>query len=105
MNVESKDQTKDQTVIPEEALERIEEEKDSLARTLTNLMSAESSTLSNLRKNSELARDLTSQIVDTRRESEKQMLASDEAVSHALSTKNRSSLDDIKKLKNKNCKT
>lgn len=87
--------------VPEEALLRIEEEKDSLQRTLLSLTNSETETRGNLRRNSDLARDLTSQIVASRRDSEKQMLANDEAVSHALSSRNKSSLDDLKKIKDR----
>ena len=46
----------------------------------------------------ERARDLTSRIVATRRDEEKAMLASDEAVSHALEERNQSELKRLTKL-------
>ncbi len=99
MNAETQTPIEEVKEIPEEAQNRIEEEKDSLNLTLNKLANSETTTRQSLRRNSEMARDLTSQIVASRRDSEKQMLANDEAVSHALSSKNKSSLDDMKKIK------
>lgn len=79
---------------PEEQ-QRISEEEETLEQVARSLEQQISYSSSRLRTESARAQDLTQRIVAARRDSDKQMLASDEAVSHQLRDAKR---DEVKQL-------
>ncbi len=84
--------------LSQEAKSAIEEEENTLASVLDSLRSQLSFGAQRYRMETARARDLTSQIVNSRRDSEKQMLSSDEAVSHRLSEAKRKEIKSIDRL-------
>ncbi len=84
--------------IPEEVKILIEEEEKILKEVLKSLESQIFTQYSKLDSESRKAKELTSKIVSTRKDEEKQMLASDEAVAHLLQKANREEIKNIKKL-------
>ncbi len=84
--------------IPEEALSVIEEEERLLATVLESLRKQLASADIRLGVESTRARELTSNIVASRRDVEKQMLASDEAVSHRLRDLKKEEITGIERL-------
>lgn len=84
--------------LSEEARTAIEEEEETLRRIVADLQSQRTIGQRRLHTEEERAQDLTSQIVASRRDVEKQMLASDEAVSHGLANMKRTELKSIDKL-------
>src|SRR5690554_2900879 len=79
----------------EEANELILEEERTLEEVLESLRRQFSWGEQRYRMETVCARDLTAQIVNVRRDVDKQMLASDEAVSHNLSNAKREELRSI----------
>ncbi|HMO17313.1 MAG TPA: AAA family ATPase [Oligoflexia bacterium] len=79
-------------------LKRILEEQESFDKTINILKKAEIDELGKLSRHSIEARSLTSEIVNSRRDIEKQMLANDESVSHSLSKRARSESKAIEEL-------
>jgi DNA helicase-2/ATP-dependent DNA helicase PcrA len=84
--------------IPSEALAT---EEEMLRSTIESLTAQRSAGFGKLSRESERARELTSQLVAARREEDKAMLASDEAVSHALKDQKGTELATIEKLLDK----
>ena len=84
--------------IPKEALELLQEEQEILENTLSSLAQQQREVLYRLQGESTRARRLTADIVQARQVEEKQMLASDEAVSHSLSKYQRDEVEKIDKL-------
>ena len=76
----------------------IEEEESILHEVLESLQTQTQFRSERLAKEDVRARELTSQLVAATREEDKAMLASDEAVSHALKDQNRADLKDLNKL-------
>ena len=87
--------------ISDEARVLIEEEERILTEVLSSLRDQYSRGSVQLRTESEKARSLTSRMVATRRDEEKQLLASDEAVAHRLSSMKRGELKGIDRLLDK----
>lgn len=84
--------------ISQSELSIISKEDEILSAVLESLESQKIHYYGRSRIESERARELTSRIVATRRDEEKAMLASDEAVSHALEERNRAEIKRITKL-------
>jgi len=84
--------------IPAEALAT---EEEILKTTIESLAAQRSAGFGKLSRESERARELTSELVAARREEDKAMLASDEAVSHALKDQKGTELATIEKLLDK----
>ncbi len=78
-----------------EMLALIIDEEDRLAQVIQSLSSQRELAKRRLRTESERAQDMTSQLVAARREADKQMLASDEAVSHGLRDRKREEITEI----------
>ncbi len=79
--------------IPEDAKNLIKQEEHTLKQTLQTLLSLLDRHLHRRNLEESRARELTASLVTARRDEDKQLIASDEAVSHALKEKAR---DDIK---------
>jgi DNA helicase II / ATP-dependent DNA helicase PcrA len=79
----------------------IEEESSTLSKVLLSLVTQINRVSSRLRIEQDRARELTSELVESRRAEDKAMLASDEAVSHALKDQRFVELETLKKLTNK----
>lgn len=79
----------------DEALSMIREEERLLEQVLTSLKAQRARDVSRFAVENERARALTSAIVGTRREEDKAMLASDEAVSHGLSAQKKRDITTI----------
>ncbi len=84
--------------LSEEAKTAIEEEEATLGEVMGSLRTQLSFGAQRYRMETARARDLTSQIVNARRDSDKQMLSSDEAVSHSLSEAKRKEIKSIDRL-------
>jgi DNA helicase-2/ATP-dependent DNA helicase PcrA len=84
-----------------EARDAIEAELGSLKTTIDSLNSQRTAGEDKLHREAARARELTSQIVAARRDEDKAMLASDEAVSHALKDQKEAELQAIEKLLDK----
>ena len=84
--------------LTEEEIELITKEDQILKEVINSLKNQESHYFKRSALESKRARELTSSIVATRREEEKAMLASDEAVSHALEARNQSEIKRLDKL-------
>ena len=76
----------------------IEEEQEILRRVVSELQSQLTVGRRRLDTEEDRAQELTAQIVNARRDTDKQMLASDEAVSHGLAKMKRTELKGIEKL-------
>lgn len=83
--------------ISDKEQELIRQEEDLLAEIRTHLASQLEETSKRLQINSNLARDLTQQLVASTRDEDKAMLASDEAVAHKLSSKSFDGIETIRK--------
>lgn len=81
---------------PEER-ELIDHEVEALKTVIDSLLDQQKRARTKLMVESERARELTSSIVATRREEDKALLASDEAVSHGLKDQKREELDTLHK--------
>ncbi len=88
----------DRMALSDEVVTLIEEEEETLRRIVADLESQRTVGLRRLDTEEQRAQDLTSQIVAARRDVEKQMLDSDEAVSHGLASMKRTELKAIEKL-------
>ena len=86
-----------ETLAPE-VLTLLQEEERILAETLRSLREQQIRSAERLSVEENRARHFTAGIVNTRREEDKQMLASDEAVAHGLSRMKREELKDLEKL-------
>ncbi len=84
--------------ITEESLAIIQAEEESLSKVIFSLENQAGMGKKRLHLESRRARELTSQIVAAREGEDKQMLASDEAVSHQLSEQKRAELKNLEKL-------
>jgi DNA helicase II / ATP-dependent DNA helicase PcrA len=84
--------------VTKEELQRIKEEEDVVSEVIESLNHQMAYGTARWRHEEVRARDLTSTMVQTRRESDKQMLASDEAVSHQLRDSKAEELKTIEKL-------
>jgi DNA helicase II / ATP-dependent DNA helicase PcrA len=84
--------------ISEPALERIREEENTLKKTIDSLRNSLSTESRKFHRLAKEARSLTSQIVTASRDLDKQMLANDESVSHALSNRAKDQSDTIEEL-------
>ena len=87
-------------IFSQEILERISEEEESLTKTLSSLEKSLIDENQKLFHHSKEARDLTSQLVNTQRDTDKQLLANDEAIAHKLSQRAKESSSSIEKLIN-----
>lgn len=85
------------TLTPEQAA-IIEEEKGILSSVLSSLQRQVNHHASRLKSEADRARELTSSLVAARRAEDKQMMASDEAVSHALKDRKEEELATLAKL-------
>lgn len=83
--------------VPKEANELIQEEEQTLTNTLKHLEEQVESRLTRTRNERARARELTAQLVGTRRQEDKALIASDEAVSHALCDANEDALEVLEK--------
>jgi DNA helicase IV len=81
-----------------EAQATIKEEEETLDSVLTSLRRQFAQGAHRLNTERARARDLTSQIVNARRDTDKQMLASDEAVSHGLAQQKQEEVKGLDKL-------
>jgi len=88
------------TLTPDQ-LTTIEEEKNILSSVLSSLQRQVNYHASRLRSEADRARELTSSLVAARRAEDKQMMASDEAVSHALKDRKEEELATLGKLMEK----
>lgn len=84
--------------LSEEISNRIEEEEQCLDKTLNCLKNSLGDEQQKLHHHSKEARDLTSQLVNTQRDTDKQLLANDEAIAHQLSQRAKESTESIEKL-------
>ncbi len=84
--------------ISKAAQERISEEEGVLDRTLTSLQSSFASESAKFHRRAKEARSLTSQIVNSTRDIDKQMLANEESISHSLSGRAKEESDTIEEL-------
>lgn len=84
-----------------EATALIEDEERCLSQVLHELESQQAQGARRLRQETERAQDLSKQIVASRRDTDKQMLASDEAVAHGLATLKRDEVEGIEKMLDK----
>ena len=85
-------------MITEEARQVIEQEESLLAEVVSSLESQKIDKRRRLAQESVRARDLTTQVVQTRREEDKALLASDEAVSHGLTHKQQADLEVLDRI-------
>ncbi|MGI6524004.1 MAG: UvrD-helicase domain-containing protein [Bdellovibrionota bacterium] len=83
--------------LSQEALAAINEEEQCLSNVLDSLHAQLSHSSTKLQSESRKARELTSEIVATFREEEKALLASDEAVAHAISHKKAADIEILQK--------
>lgn len=86
------------TPLSEEAKQRIDDEAQVVCDVMHSLNYQMSTKDAQLRNEAVRARELNSQIVNARREEDRQMLASDEAVSHSLYRTNQNDIDAMNKL-------
>lgn len=84
--------------ISPEVAKIIEEESQILEQVLSSLQSQEVYSQRKLGTESQRARELTQSIFETRRAEDKALIASDEAVAHALTDKKKADLKQIEKL-------
>lgn len=84
--------------IKENALNRINEEENALSKTLASLQGAFRSENAKFHRLSKEARSLTSQIVNSARDVDKQMLSNDESISHSLSDRAKEESSNIEEL-------
>lgn len=77
---------------------RIEQEEEVLSRSLQTLANSQKSEHQKFIRFSKEARELTSEIVNSRRDVEKQMLANEESISHSLSERAKTESDGIEEL-------
>ncbi|RIL10091.1 MAG: hypothetical protein DCC75_05120, partial [Proteobacteria bacterium] len=87
--------------LPKEAKESIEQELSTLDTVLESLASQEANSERRLRSESRRAQELTVALVTAKRVEDKQLLASDEAVSHGLRDKQDAQLRTLQKLQRK----
>ncbi|MCB0322456.1 MAG: ATP-binding domain-containing protein [Bdellovibrionales bacterium] len=87
--------------LPDDAQRLIEEEEQTLVTVMQSLREQFAIGTERYQMETARARDLTAQIVNARRDVDKQMLASDEAVSHSLSEAKREELRSIDRLLDK----
>ena len=87
--------------ITREAQEIISDEEDRLKRVIQSLESQMELARRRLKTESERAQDFTAQLVAARRDSDKQLIASDEAVSHGIRDRKREEIEEIEKLLNR----
>lgn len=78
-----------------EAQAILDEESNTLKTVVDSLEAQQRALYSQLSEEKSRARTLTAEIVASRRDEEKQLLASDEAVSHALSEKHREDVENL----------
>jgi len=86
------------SAVPEEGRALITLENGVLQEVLDSLNTQLKTSRSRLKIESDRARELTSELVETRRDEDKQQLASDEAVGHSLSHRQKSELDRLERL-------
>ncbi len=91
-------QMKEPMTLPPEVISLIEDEEDRLKQVMQSLQSQREIAKRRLKTESERAQDFTAQIVAARKDSDKQMLASDEAVSHGLRDRKREEIGEIDRL-------
>ena len=84
--------------ISSEVLAFLEDERLAFERVKEDLLKQRDSKAARLSVEQARSRDLTTTLVATHRDEDKQLLASDERVSHALSEQNQSDLKTIDKL-------
>ena len=84
--------------LPSEALELIATEEKILAQVLDSLRAQRAHMAGRFAAEEVRARELTAELVATRRDEEKWQLSSDEAVSHALKTKNQGDVKTLDRL-------
>lgn len=84
-----------------EQKEALEREEDIFLQTLESLNAQDRHTRDRLRIQGQQARQLTSELVAARRDEDKQLLASDEAVSNALKDNKKLELDSLERLKDR----
>lgn len=77
----------------------LEKEESIFSQTLESLISQDRQTRDRLRIQGQQARQLTSELVAARRDEDKQLLASDEAVSNVLKDNKKLELDSLERLK------
>lgn len=85
-------------MLPKEVLESITAEESTLAKVIDSLKAQRSQAIGRLQVESSRARELTSRLVAARRDEDKAMLASDEAVSHGLMDQKRDELASLDNL-------
>jgi len=81
-----------------EARARIESEEETLARVISELQSQQTADQQRFYREAHRAKELSSQIVASRRDVDKQLLASDEAVAHGVTKIKKEDLDSVEKL-------
>jgi DNA helicase II / ATP-dependent DNA helicase PcrA len=84
--------------LSQEAIQRINEEEGVLERTLSSLQNAQVSENNKFSRHSKEARALTSEIVNSSRDVDKQMLSNDESISHSLSNRAKTESETIEQL-------
>ncbi len=85
----------------EEEAARILDEEAALQKTKADLVKLRAEDSDRHNRYADEARRITSEVVNSQRESDKQLLANDEAVSHAIASKSMSSIRQIDKLTDK----
>ena len=84
--------------LSKEHADLLEKEEQILAKTLDSLSSQLHAVRARLKVQGDRARELTSELVAARRDEDKQLLASDEAVSNALKDRKKKELDSVERL-------